>query len=212
MDSNWLMSKPYYDRKLNWKNQEDREQSKNLELGDKLRILHQYQVHKNQSQVARICKVHRKTVKSIHDKRILILADEANGIPFTVKRPLYAKYPAVEADVIDFIKYVSSKRLPVTSTHIKARALRAASKLNISNFSASNGWLENFLRRSAVQQSFKLHGKGSLGLSANASARMQEIRDIPSKYDFRNIYNMDESGLFYHIGPRIAYLTRDESR
>ena len=69
--------------------------------------------------------------------------------PLTVKRSQHPKYPAVEADVINFIKYVRSKRLPVTSTHIKARALCAASKLKISNLSASNGWLEKFLLRSA---------------------------------------------------------------
>ena len=151
-------------------------------------------MHKNQSQVARICKVHRKIVKSIHDKGLLILADEANGVPLTVKRPLYVKYPAVEADVIDFIKYVRSKLLPVTSTHIKARALRAASKLNISNCSASNGWLEKFLRRSAEQRSFKLPGKGSLDIPANASDAMQEIRDISSEYervDFFTVWDLE---------------------
>ena len=102
-------------------------------------------MQKNQSKVARICKLHRKTVKFIHDKRLSILAYEANGTPLTVKRPMCAKYPAVEAGVIDFIWYVRSKRLPVTSTHIKARALRAASKLEMFNFSASLGCLKKIL-------------------------------------------------------------------
>ena len=184
----------------------------NLQLGDKVRILHLYQVHKNQSKLARIWKVYRKKVKSIHDKHLSILACEANGTPLTVKRPLYAKHPAVEADVINFIKYVRSKRLSVTSTHNKERALCAASKLKISNFSASNGWLEKFSRESAIQRSFKLHGQGSLDLAVNASAGMQDIRDTSSEYHIRNIYNMDESGLFYRMGPRMTYLTRDEDR
>ena len=57
-----------------------------------------------------------------------------------------------------------------------------------------------------------MHGKGSLDLPANASARMQEIRNISSEYDIRNIYNMDESGLFDRMGPQMTYLTRDENR
>ena len=140
----------------------------NLTLGDKLRILHLLDVHRNKSQVSRICKVHRKTVKNIESKRAKLLASEENGIPLSVKRTLYAKYRAVEADVIDFIKYARSKLLSVTSTHIKARKLCAAAKLSIQKFSASNGWLEKFLRRSAIQRSFELHGKGSESSGRNS--------------------------------------------
>ena len=46
-----------------------------------------------------------------------------------------------------------------------------------------------------------LQYRGGLDLPANESARMQEIRDISSEFDIRNIYNMDESGLFYRMGP-----------
>ena len=56
----------------------------------------------------------------------------------------------------------------------------------------------------------KLHGKGSLDLHADASARMQEIRDISSGYDIRNIYNMEETGLFYRMRTRMTYLTREK--
>ena len=52
-----------------------------------------------------------------------------------------------------------------------------------------------------MQRSFKFHAKGSLDLPASASARMQEILDMPFEYDIQNIYKMEESGLFYRIGP-----------
>ena len=100
----------------------------------------------------------------------------------------------------------------MTSYHIKARALRAASILKTSGFRASNGWLQNFIRRSAIQRSFKLHGKGVLDLPTDAKFRIQEIRDISSDYELENICNMDESGLFYRIGPRQSYLTTTENR
>ena len=74
-------------------------------------------------------------------------------------------------------------------------------------------WIvRKFLRRSTIQISFKLHGKGSLNLPTDTAARMQQIRDISSQYDARNICNMDESGLFYSTGLRTTYLTRDEER
>ena len=41
---------------------------------------------------------------------------------------------------------------------------------------------------------------------------MIEIRDVLSQYDPKNIYNMDESGLFYRLGPSRTYLTANESK
>ena len=185
---------------------------RNLTMRDKIRVLHPMDMHQNQSQVGGICKIHRKTVKNVLLNRTKLLADEAKGIPSTIKRPLRARFPDVEADVLEFIKFVRSERLPVTSYHVKARALRAATKFNDNSFRASNGWLQKFIRRSAIQRSFKLHGKGGVDLPVDASARMQEIRDITSEYELKNIYNMDESALFYRMGPRQTYLTDDEDR
>ena len=170
---------------------------KNLTLGDKLRALHLMDIHNNKSLVGRICKIDRKSVRNILSRREKLLSDEMRGIPIHVKRPLFAEHPDIEADVIKFIKFVRSERLPVTSCHIKARALRAARNYNHTKFRASNGCLQKFIRRSAIQKSFKLHGKGGMELTTEASARMQEIRDISSQYELKNIYNMDESGLFF---------------
>ena len=150
----------------------------------------------NKSLVSRICKIDRKTVRKILARREKLLVDEAKGIPMYVKRPLCAKYPDIEADVINFIEFVRSERLPVMICHIKAHALRTALNNNHSEFRASNVSLQKYIRRSAIQKSLKRHGKGGLSLTADASARMQEIRDISSHCELRNIYNTDESGLF----------------
>ena len=136
----------------------------NLSLGDKLRVIHMMDIHKNQTTVGRICKIHRRTVKNVLDKRESILSADIKGIPTNVKRPLKAKYLAVDNAVIDFINFARSQRLPVTSSHVQACALKAAKQHNIPSFSASNGWLHRFLRRSPVQPSFKFHGKGGTAL------------------------------------------------
>ena len=90
------------------------------------------------------------------------------------------------------------------------RARIAAQTCDVQNFKASNGCIENFLRRTEVQNSVRLHGRGNSDLPANHSERMAEIRSIAQGYSIRNIYNMDESGLFYRMCPRISYLSPDE--
>ena len=174
---------------------------KNLDLNDKLKIIRFMYKNNNAAKVGRICKANPRTVLLCWKNRNVLAKLSTEKIPGTVKRPLKPRFPAIELGVGEFIRYIRSQRLPVTSSHVKACALRAAQALGISNFRPSNGWLQKFLRPSGVQSSFKLHGKGSSELPASTSSRMEEICNTLSTYEISNIYNMDESGLFYRIGP-----------
>ena len=160
---------------------------RNLTLGTKIRVLYLMDVHKNQSLVRHVCKIHHKTVEDILDSRSRLLAQKVKGIPISVKRPIKAIYPLMEAEVLDFIKWVRSERFSVTNYHIKARALRAATRLKTFGFRASNGWLQNFIHCSTFQRSFKIHAKGGLDLPTDATVRMQEIRNISSYYELAKI-------------------------
>ena len=116
----------------------------NLSLGDKLRVLQLMNIHKNQAQVAFICKIHRKTIKNVLDSLENIHAAEISGTPIGAKCPLLAMCPAIDNAVIKFINFARSQRLPVTSSHIKSCAEQAAKRSKIQSFSASNGWLQKF--------------------------------------------------------------------
>ncbi len=41
---------------------------------------------------------------------------------------------------------------------------------------------------------------------------MEEIGQITANYDFHNIFNVDESGLLFHLGPNRLYLVQEEAR
>ncbi len=41
---------------------------------------------------------------------------------------------------------------------------------------------------------------------------MEELRSLASKFDVNNIYNQDESGLLYRMGPNRPYISSSESR
>ena len=177
----------------------------NLNLVEKIKVLHKVEQNNcNFTTVAKLCGIHRKTVGNIWKNREALLNKEKRNACATVKRPLKAQYPLIEAKVLDFVVYARSQRYPVTSSQIKEYALRAAEQGNETRFRASNGWLQRFLRRSSIQRSLKLHGKGGTALPASTEDRMVVIRDITSTYEAQNIYNMDESGLLYRMGPSRA--------
>ena len=140
------------------------------------------------------------------------MAMDKNRVFLDVRRNLYATYPILEQRIVEFITFTRQQRLLVSSKLLTTRALTIASELDIEGFHASNGWLEKFIRKSPVQPSFKLHGKGGSVLPSSHVERMEQIRDIAKHYHVSNIYNMDESGLFYRMGPQRIYLSGFEQR
>ena len=166
----------------------------------------------NKTKVAGVCGISRQPVRKIWNNRNILLENEKNSSFLDAKRPLNAMYPAIEARVMYFICYVRSQCLPVTSSHVKQYARNAAADEGITKFKASNGWLEKFLRQSSIQPSLWLHGKGGNTQVPGTDDRMEEIRGILSTYELKNIYNVDESGLFYRMGPNRTYLTASENR
>ena len=67
------------------------------------------------------------------------------------------------------------------------QALLAAEKHNIENFKASNGWLQNFLRRNSIKPSRRLHGKAGDIDPISVSNRMEELRTIMTNFEPKNI-------------------------
>ena len=135
-------------------------------LETKIKVIHFMMKKKNASEVGQICKIDRKTAKNIFNNRDKWVNLEISGTPMGIRRALYAKFKPIDDEVLNFINFVRSERLPVTKSHIQACARQAATNLSLSEFKASNGWLQNFLRRSGVQYSFKLHGKGGTRLTS----------------------------------------------
>ncbi len=100
----------------------------------------------------------------------------------------------------------------MSSSILQARALDTARQSATNDFKASKAWLGRFLHRYLIQSSFKVHGEGNSALPTCHTEHMNEIRDICKEYNVSDIYNMDESRLFYRMGPRQTYLSASETR
>ena len=67
-------------------------------------------------------------------------------------------------------------------------------------FSYSNGWLVNFKRRKNIS-SIKLHGEAASADMASVAAGREQLQEDLKAYSLDDIYNMDETGLFYRLKP-----------
>jgi hypothetical protein len=88
-------------------------------------------------------------------------------------------------------------KLPVSPSFAIAKAKSIASNLSIleSNFKASWQWLSRGL------QKMLLHGEGTEVNKNDLEllAALEEFYKIIVQYDLKNVYNMDETGLFFQL-------------
>jgi hypothetical protein len=66
------------------------------------------------------------------------------------------------------------------------------------SFEFSNGWLEAFKVHHGIKKHRRFEESGLVDMTTVAAA-FPGIRQILNAYEWRDIYNMDESGLFYRM-------------
>ena len=109
-----------------------------------------------------------------------------------------------------FIRTLSGTRrpLPVTRSLIQARAMHEAKLRKIDNFKASDGWFGRWRWRYNIAGSVRLQGEAASVNLEESEAQMKVLRDSISSrgYSASNVFNMDETALFYKTTPNKTYL------
>jgi len=104
-------------------------------------------------------------------------------------------------------------RLPVPPSLAIVKAKSIASTLSIfdSDFKASWQWLSRFRTRRGLQKML-LHGEG-VEVDKNDPellSTLEELYSIIAQYDPENVYNMDETGLFFRLLPKYSIMMPNE--
>jgi hypothetical protein len=104
-------------------------------------------------------------------------------------------------------------KLPVPPSLAIAKAKSIASTLSISDsdFKASWQWLSRFRTRRGLQKML-LHGEGAEVDKNDPKllSALEELYSIIAQYDPENVYNMDETGLFFCLLPRYSIMMSNE--
>lgn len=107
-----------------------------------------------------------------------------------------------------FVK-ARNKNIPLSGPIIKSKAKQIAESLGYENFNASSGWLEKFRTRHKI--SFKsISGEAASVNPADVATFNDKIPDIIRNYEARDVYNADETGLFFRALPDKTYAFKSE--
>jgi len=166
--------------------------------------------------IARKYDVTEGAIRKVWDKQEQILeqyalmSDETKEKTF---RSSVGRFTKLEDMLYIWIDNMRHANLPVPPSLAIAKTKSIASSLSISetDFKASWQWLSRFRVRRGLQKML-LHGEGAevnkfdLGLMA----ALDDLYAIIAQYDPENVYNMDETGLFFCLLPRYSLLMPDE--
>lgn len=179
---------------------------------DKVRIINFVENNPNRTRkdIANELQVSEPTLSRICSKKAEILKEAASGELSNCKRKRLSEYPDLEKSLFIWFKQTRDKDIPVSGTLLKEKAKKFADSLKIDDFKASNGWLDGFKKRHSI--SFrKICGEEKAVNSEVCESWLEDLPKLTDGYSPTNIYNADETGLFYKCLPDRTLTLKNET-
>lgn len=121
------------------------------------------------------------------------------------------KFDAVDRATLTWICNARSRKISLSGPMIREKAMEIAKIVAPnSNFLASQGWFDKFVLRHSITCK-TLSGEGGGVDQIAAQSWKANVENICRDYAPENIYNFDESGLFYKSTPKKSHLLSSET-
>lgn len=161
---------------------------------------------KKKSEVAKRFNIPPSTLTSILKKKEIIA-----GIPSSskAKRQKCGEFPELERSLVTWFAQCRQLNVPVGGVMMREKAKFFAERLAIDNFRASDGWFDRFKKRHNI--SFRKLSGESASVSDNVCLEWKgKLSELINNYQPMNIFNADETGLFFKCLPDRSMCFKDE--
>lgn len=152
------------------------------------------------------------TLSSILAKKEEIRLQASKCGPASKKRKNSRESTFKELEEVLFSWYQQARAsgIPVDGTILKEKATQISLRLGVENFSASNGWAARFKERHGLI--FKKVCGESAGVNEETTSDwLSKLPKIIDGYEPKDIYNCDETGLFYNCLPDRTLAVKGEA-
>lgn len=165
----------------------------------------------SKSEIARKFGIQKSTLFTILKNRDKTLAANEAGVSKSRVRAREGKFPLLEKALVEWLQLMRSSNTPIDGNFLKEKAKTFAEKMDIEvDFKASNGWFEKFKDRHGL--SFKkLCGESAdVDLGCVNGWRQGQLKRLVEKYQPNDIFNADETGLYYKLFPDKSLVFKGE--
>ena len=183
-----------------------------LSLEDRIKVVQMNTAGKSCRKIADELGVGKTQIQNIIQNKHLIQTEIASGSNLEKK---YAKVRKTGNEDLNFTMFewfckVRSRNIPVTGKLIQEKARGLAAECGMRDFKASNGWLDSFKRRNNIRSAV-ISGEAN---DVDPSTVDDWTRCLPSiceGYAPQNIFNADETGLYYRALPNKSMTVKGQT-
>ncbi|XP_023314369.1 tigger transposable element-derived protein 6-like [Trichogramma pretiosum] len=186
---------------------------KGLSVLEKKELLKKYDLLPNlsQSDAALLLNISQATLSRLLLNRYEIESTSCSHENLSRKRKRCGKDEDVEKTLKKWFVEVREKGAPINGPLLKAKAEDLSKKLGKENFKATDGWLSRWRGRENIVYR-KPHGEQAEADFTSANEWfIQEWPEISKNYSPSDIFNADETGLYYRALPEHTYALKSEN-
>lgn len=171
-----------------------------LSVADKLELIREVEKgEKSKSLIAIQFGIPKSTLSTIIKNKMKIIASTAEGKSVHRYRQKLPQHSDVEKCLIKWFQETRKNNIPVNGPLLQQKAKEFASSLG-HEFAASSGWLSNFKKRYGIAGR-TLSGESASVNEDTCAEWLAHLSDLLETYTSDEIYNADETGLFYRCLP-----------
>lgn len=170
-----------------------------LTVEEKVALIRAIEKGEKQTDVVRRTGLSQSTVATIwKDRKKWIDAEIQEGKKKKMRKP---QYEDVDQAVLQWFQQQRMNHIPLSGPVIKAKAEFYATELGIADFKASEGWLSKWKQRHDINYG-QISGEAR-DVDRNITHGWLENvwPDLKARYSADDIFNADETGLFYKLTP-----------
>jgi hypothetical protein len=182
-----------------------------LSIDKKKEILDRLESGTTGTDLAKEYGVAKSTISAIKKNRDMILLSWQNNCSSERKRAIRSDDANnLNSKMMDFYHLCRQKNIPLTGAILQEKAKKIAGSMGLSDFKASNGWLEKFRLRNNIH-SCVLSGESADVDTAAVSSFKSRVPFIIADYSPENIFNADETALFFRALPKRSLVQRGDN-
>src|SRR5437764_4221599 len=151
-----------------------------------------------QKDLAKEYNVSEGMVSDILKEKDRWVAIDNDSYQANLKRKKKIQFPIIEEALTVWLDKALQAKLVLTESILTTKALDFAVLCNEEKFKASNGWLDNFKKRHNLRQ-YNIHGEASSAPIQDLDSMRGRLRQTLRDYDPKDIFNCDETGLFWKM-------------
>ncbi|GFV21449.1 tigger transposable element-derived protein 4 [Trichonephila clavipes] len=167
-----------------------------LTISEKKKLIESVEEGERMVDVAKAFEIPLSSLSTILKNKEKIFSASSSRVR---KRVSKGNFTCLEQCLVSWMRQCRGQNIPMGGSLFKEKAKAFAKELGI-EFSASEGWLTNFKKRNGIV--FKKMCGESSSVNINVCSKWQNsLLDLIKEYEPRNIFNTDETGLFFKCLP-----------